>query len=571
VQNYLTQISIFVSIFLLLAISQNLVLGFGGLFSIVQAALYGVGAYTAALLVLRLHAPFPLDLIGAFALSCAVGAVLAGLLSRLKAELVIIATLALQLVFSAVFRNWNAVTGGNYGTYGIPRPSMFGSPLAGLAPFAAYAAVVALIVFAASLLVAHSPFGLAVRGQREDPVLAEALGHNGARERTLIFVLAAGIAGIAGALYAQFVGYVDPSSFDVNQSLSIITIVVVGGLGNLWGTLGAAIILTILPQLLLLIPATSNAAAQLQLLLYGLILVTIVRFWPNGLIPERPSVRAPQHPRAAPTSDAEGEAAAPALERLDTVAVEPLAIPASAVRLEGLSKSFGGLQAVAGVSLTIEPGCVTALIGPNGAGKTTLFNLICGLLRPDEGRVFFGGRETTNAAQYDVARLGVTRTFQDVRIFPQLTALENIVFALSTAAFAPRAFLRDRAFATLVDLGLDGHADRPAGSLSYAQQKMLMIGTVFARHDPIVFLDEIAAGLDHTSVHAFARLIRRLAASGRTVCLVEHNLGFVWEAADTVIVLDAGRIVTSGPPEAIQADPRVVEIYFGQSSTVVRP
>lgn len=565
--NYLTQISIFVSLFLLLAVSQNLVLGFGGLFSIVQAALYGVGAYTAAILVLRLHAPFPLDLAGAFVVSCVAGAVLAGLLTRLKAELVIIATLALQLVISAVFRNWNAVTGGSYGIYGIPRPTIFGATLAGLMPFAGYAAVVALLAFAASVLVAQSPFGLAVRGQREDPVLAEALGHNAARERMLIFVLAAGIAGIAGAVYAEFVGYVDPSSFDVNQSLSIITIVVVGGLGNLWGTLGAAIILTFLPQLLLLIPATSNAAAQLQLLLYGLILVAIVRFWPNGLIPERPSVRAPKRPPVV-RGAADGNGEAPALERLDTVTVEPLAIPADAIRLDGLVKSFGGLQAVAGVSFTIEPGRVTALIGPNGAGKTTLFNLICGLLRPDAGRVFFGNRETTNAAQYDIARLGVTRTFQDVRIFPQLTALENIVFALSTAAFASRANLRDRAFATLVDLGLDAHADQAAGGLSYAQQKMLMIGTVLARHDPIVFLDEIAAGLDHTSVHAFARVIRRLAASGRTVCLVEHNLGFVWEAADTVIVLDAGSVVTAGPPAEIQADPRVVEIYFGQSSAV---
>jgi len=569
VTNYLTQISIFISVYLLLAISQNLVLGFGGLFSIAQAALYGVGAYTAALLVLRLHAPFPLDLVGAFVLSCAIGAVLAGLLVRLRADLIIIATLALQLVFSAVFRNWNAVTGGSYGTYGIPRPTIFGAPLAGLAPFAVYAALVALVAFAAALAVARSPFGLAVRGQREDAVLAEALGHHAARERTLMFVLAAGIAGIGGAVYAQFVGYVDPSSFDVNQSLSIITIVVVGGLGNLWGTLGAAVILTFLPQLLLLIPATSNAAAQLQLLLYGVILVAIVRFWPNGLIPEQPSVRAPRRPR--PVSVVNAAAEAQALDRLDAVAIERLASPAPTVRLENLAKSFGGVRAVAGVSFAIEPGCVTALIGPNGAGKTTLFNLTCGLLRPDEGRVFFGVRETTHAPQYEVARLGVTRTFQDVRIFPRLTALENLVFALSTAAYAPKGGLRERAFATLVSLGLDDHADEPADRLSYAQQKLLMMGIVFARADPIVFLDEIAAGLDHHSVHAFARLVRRLAASGRTVCLVEHNLGFVWEAADTVMVLDAGGIIATGPPAAIQADARVVEIYFGQGSTLVRP
>jgi ABC-type branched-subunit amino acid transport system ATPase component/ABC-type branched-subunit amino acid transport system permease subunit len=558
--NYLSQILVFVAIFLLLATSLNLVLGFGGVFSIMQAVFYGVGAYAAANLVVNLHAPFPLDLLGAIAFTMALGALVAVLLLRLRGELVIIGTLALQLVFSTVFRNWNAVTGGSYGIFGIARPVLFGVPVSSLTGFAAFAAAIAAIFFGLSLYVARSPFGLAVRAQREDAVLAGALGHNVLRERAAVFVIGAGLAGVAGALYAQFIGYVDPSSFDVNQSLGIITIVVVGGLGNLWGTLGSAVILTFLPQLLILLPATSAAAAQFQLLLYGVILVAVVRFWPNGILPEQPSIRsAPARGvRPAPAGGAEDDKAL--LERLAGVTVGALATTAPIVRVEGVSKAFGGLRAVDDVSLAIEPGRVTALIGPNGAGKTTLFNLICGLLRSDSGRVFFGSHETTRLQPFEIARLGVTRTFQDVRIFPKLTALENVVFALSRSG----AQVAERAGAVLADVGLEAHADRLAGSLSYAEQKILMMGLVLAREDPVVFLDEIAAGLDHTSVRALGVLVRRIAASGRAVCVVEHNLSFVWDVADIVYVLDDGRLIANGVPADIQTNAKVVEIYFGR-------
>jgi branched-chain amino acid transport system permease protein len=370
-------------------------------------------------------------------------------------------------------------------------------------------------------------------------------------------------------VYAEFVGYIDPSSFDVSQSLSIITIVVVGGLGNLWGTLGAAIVLTFLPQLLLLVPSASNAAAQLQLVLYGVILVVIVRFWPRGIIPERPSVQLPRHMRTR-EGEPPTQSSTATLERLDAITVNDVLGTAPAVHVLDVKKSFGGVQAVDGVSLEIEPGRVTALIGPNGAGKTTLFNLMCGLVRAESGRIHVGSVDTTGATSYEIARLGVTRTFQDVRIFPRLTVLEHLVFARSSLRAAPRGALVDRAWETARDLGLDAYSDTIAGDLSYAQQKLLMMGLVLVREDAVVFLDEIAAGLDHTSVGAVARLIRRIAASGRTVCLVEHNLAFVWDAADVVFVLDAGRVIAAGPPSVIQSDPHVTEIYFGQQHSTSR-
>jgi len=256
------------------------------------------------------------------------------------------------------------------------------------------------------------------------------------------------------------------------------------------------------------------------------------------------------------SSEGPAEAASGALDYLASVSVPALRETAPTISVSDVSKHFGGIRAVDGVSLEIQPGRVTALIGPNGAGKTTLFNVLCGLLPSDGGRVAFGAREMTHQRPFEIARLGVTRTFQDVRIFPRLTALENVFFALQDGDAG-------RALERLSAVGLSDHADRPAGRLSYAQQKLLMIAVILAREDPIIFLDEIAAGLDQHSVHLFAGFIRRLAASGRLVCLVEHNLSFVWEAADDVFVMDQGRIIAAGPPAEIQANPQVAEIYFG--------
>lgn len=560
--NYLAQIAVFIAIFLLLASALNLVLGFGGIFSIMQAAFYGAGAYAAALVATKLHAPFPLELVGAFAAGAGLAAIAGVLVMGLASELVIIGTLALQLIVSAVFSNWTAVTGGSYGIYGIPRPSLLGVTVTSVPSFAALAAIVAAVLFGATLWIGRSSFGLALRAQREDPVLASSFGHDPVSEKRAVFILSGGIAGVAGGLYAQYVSYIDPTSFDITQSLSIITITVVGGLANLWGTLGAAAILTLIPQLITLLPAASDAAAQLQLLLYGMILVVIVRFWPHGLIPEQPCVRATRLARK-PRSDKPTQTASGGLDDLASVFIPALSAPAPAIRVSGVKKHFGGIRAIDGVSLEIAPGRVTALIGPNGAGKTTLFNVLCGLLVADSGRIVFGARETTHQRPYELARLGVTHTFQDVRIFPRLTALENILFALPSAEAG-------RALEQLTAVGLSEHADRPAGSLSYAQQKLLMISVILAREDSIVFLDEIAAGLDQRSVHSFAGFVRRLAASGRLVCVVEHNLSFVWEVADIVFVMDQGRIIAVGSPAEIQASPLVAEIYFGGNALPLR-
>ena len=571
--NYVAQILIAVATFAVLAGSLNLVLGYAGVFSLVHAAFFGIGAYTSGQLVLLLGVPFPLDMIAAFLLPAALAALVSLPLARLTHEYVIVGTLAMQLVLSNVFLNWQAVTGGSYGLFGITRPSIAGFMLTSLPGYAAFAIGVAALCFAALWWVVQSPFGLALKGLREDDRLAQSFGKDVNRQRVVAFAVGSGIAGVAGMLYARFVGYIDPSTFAIDQSLAAVTILVVGGLANLWGTLISALVLETVPQVLRFIPATSNAVPQLQLLFYGVLLTALVRLRPQGLIAERPLLRAgpfvtPPGPFVIPStpfvipSEARNPSPSP---------------PATAATLEirDLSKRFGGLRAVDGLSLTIPPGKVTGIIGPNGAGKTTVFNMITGYLRPDGGSITYNGQDLTGLQPFRIARLGISRSFQDLRVFARMTVLENVVLAIqppeSERLFGARGHQaqdKQQALEVLVQFGLRNRADDHVSQLSYAQQKLLVVATLVARNDPFILLDELAAGLDQESVHRFAGLVRDMAAGGRTVCLIEHNLDFVWQTADTVFVLDQGKLLAQGTPQEIQRDARVAEIYFGGTQAI---
>jgi branched-chain amino acid transport system permease protein len=556
--NYVAQILIAVATFAVLAGGLNLVLGYAGVFSLVHAAFFGIGAYTTGQLVLLLGVPFPIDMLAAFLVPAVIAAIVSQPLARLTHEYVIVGTLALQLVLSNIFLNWQALTGGSYGLFGITRPSVAGVDLTDLPGYAAFAVGVALLCFLVLWWVVRSPFGLALRGLREDDVLAQSFGKDVSRQRVVAFALGSGIAGVAGMLYARFVGYIDPSTFSIDQSLVAVTILVVGGLGNLLGTVVAAIVLETVPQVLRFIPATSNAVPQLQLLFYGVLLTALVRLRPQGLIAERPLIRAARQPIPSPAAASEGRSEGTRVGQ------------GTVLEVRDISKRFGGLRAVDGLSLSIPAGRVTGIIGPNGAGKTTLFNMITGYLRTDQGSILYNGRELTKLHPFQIARLGISRSFQDLRVFSRLTVLENVVLAIQPSdserlVRASRQQQRtvERAMAALHQFGLIDRADDRVGQLSYAQQKLLVVATLVARNDPFILLDELAAGLDQESVHRFAGLVREMAAAGRTVCLIEHNLDFVWQTADEVFVLDQGKLLAHGSPQEIQGDARVAEIYFG--------
>jgi len=231
------------------------------------------------------------------------------------------------------------------------------------------------------------------------------------------------------------------------------------------------------------------------------------------------------------------------------------------LRADGVSKSFGGLQALAGCSLTAAAGQITGLIGPNGSGKTTLFNAITGYERIDSGEIYLDDQRITGAPPQRVFALGVGRTFQLTRIFPRLTVLENMLVPAHRGR--PGKERRDRAMDLLAFTGIAGHAGALAGTLSYGQRKLLELAYVLVAEPAVVLLDEPAGGVNPSLIHLIADRIRELNSAGRTFLIVEHNMDFVMGLCDQVTVLDSGTVVAAGPPEVIRTDPRVLDAYLG--------
>lgn len=252
------------------------------------------------------------------------------------------------------------------------------------------------------------------------------------------------------------------------------------------------------------------------------------------------------------------------------------------LRVENLSKSFGGVHAVNDVSFTVDEGSICALIGPNGAGKSTLFNLLTNLYHPDNGRVFLSGRSITGLSPNRIAGMGLIRTFQTSRVFPQLTVLENVLVGahrLSQASILEQMLwmgrvrreehaMRARARALLKATGLDDRANDPAEILPLAGQKYLELARVLMSLPNILLLDEPAAGMNDAETAELAQFIQAVQANGRTVVVVEHNMSLVMGIADKVIVMDAGRLISEGTPEQVQRDPKVIAAYFGHESEV---
>ncbi|HTU73702.1 MAG TPA: ABC transporter ATP-binding protein [Trebonia sp.] len=232
------------------------------------------------------------------------------------------------------------------------------------------------------------------------------------------------------------------------------------------------------------------------------------------------------------------------------------------LRTEGIKKAYGGVQALTGATISVEEGTIAGLIGPNGSGKTTLFNVITGYQRPDEGQVLFGDRVITSLAPDKVFAVGIGRTFQLTRIFQRLTVLENMLVAAQHSR-SQRHTVRRRAMELLEFVGIHGHADLQAGSLSYGQRKLLELAYVLIADPRVILLDEPAGGVNPTLINLIADRIRELNSQGKTFLIVEHNMEFVMGLCSSVSVLESGSCVVSGPPEMIRTDKRVLDAYLG--------
>lgn len=589
---YLLHILVMVCLYAILATSFNLLIGFAGLFALSHAAFYALGAYTTGLLATSLGLPFPIPEIAAIIVGGGVGVLIAMPALRTSGDYLVIVSLALQIIVLQVILNWKELTGGTDGVRNIPNLSFFGFSLNSPGSFLVYAAIVAVLCFFIARKVALSPFGRALRALRENESATQAVGKNLLYMKVTVFAISAALAAVAGALFARYLNYVSVDSFSINETIYILAMVILGGTANLWGALLGAAILVILPELLKFLDMPAEIADQMRLVIYGVILILVLRFRPQGILPEPASAHfvsqqlepasgavavagasddkvaqdSPARDKPAQDKPAQGKAFGRFSQSKGEIVLEG----------EGLVKRFGGITAVSGFDIKMKSGEITGLIGPNGAGKTTAFNLLTGFLAPNEGTITLRGKSILNLRPHKIVKAGVARSFQDLRLFRKLTVLDNVMVAMpeQSGDNILNIFIKPlkihhqetdnhaKAMDILRFVELDEKANETADNLSYAEEKLLVVARLLATGAEVLLFDEPLSGLDPTTLQEVLPVIRKLAESGKTICIIEHNLDVIKELCDVVYFLDEGHAMAVGTPEQVMTDPELATRYF---------
>jgi branched-chain amino acid transport system permease protein len=604
-----------------LALGLNIVVGFAGLLDLGYAAFFAIGAYAYGIvasyqvqpewsqfwelprwlgLVERLSTgggPDHVHLTVSFWLMLPVSGLIAAFFGvlfgaptlRLKGDYLAIVTLGFGEIVPIVARNTPSLTNGAAGLNGVATPNLFGYPF-GVKSTPYYylgLALIVLLIFVSARLKA-SRIGRAWMAIREDEIAAEAMGIDRVRLKLLAFGIGAAFAGMTGTFYVAKLQTATPEMFMFPVSVMLLVMIVFGGIGSIPGVVLGALILQLLQSWFLQdltqwVHAFGAFAGveflqQVDLvqsieLIFGVILVLMMLYRREGLIPAHRSVTALSQAEqtAVPSRDGFTAALAP---RSPVDVTQPL------LEISGLSKSFGGLRAVAGLDLTVMPGRIVAVIGPNGSGKTTFFNLVTGLTKPDAGRVRFIGRDVTGLAPHVIVERGIARTFQNLRLFANMTVTDNALVGTHVrtatgalgAVVRPPGVRREEAEARVRAarvLGLFGNRLLPraahlARTLSYANRRRLEIARALVSEPTLLLLDEPTAGMNPTETLELTDQIRSLREAGITILLIEHKLGVVNEIADHVVVLDHGEKIAEGVPEEVHRNEEVLRAYLGR-------
>jgi branched-chain amino acid transport system permease protein len=608
--------------FATLALGLNIVVGFAGLLDLGYAAFFAIGAYTYGIfasyqvqpewsafweplqwlgLVERLspgggpdHVHFTVSfwlMLPASALIAAFFGVLFGAPTlRLKGDYLAIVTLGFGEIVPIVARNTPSLTNGAAGLNGVATPNLFGYGF-GVKSTPYYYLGLALIVFLifVSARLKASRIGRAWMAIREDEIAAEAMGIDRVRLKLLAFGVGAAFAGMTGTFYVAKLQTATPEMFMFPVSVMLLVMIVFGGIGSIRGVVLGALILQLL-QSWFLQDLTQWVHAfgaftgveffervdlvQSIELIFGIILVLMMLYRREGLIPAHRAVTTLSHAEQTALPSRGGFAGALAANRKAIDTSQPL------LEIQGLRKSFGGIRAVAGLDLTVMPGSIVAVIGPNGSGKTTFFNLVTGLTRPDAGRVMFAGENVTRLAPHVIVERGIARTFQNLRLFANMTVTDNVLVgthartstgALGAVIRSPgvrheEEAARTRAAGVLRLFGnrLLPRAAHLARTLSYANRRRLEIARALVSEPTLLLLDEPTAGMNPTETLELTDQIRSLREAGITILLIEHKLGVVNEIADHVVVLDHGEKIAEGRPEEVHRNEEVLRAYLGR-------
>ena len=551
----------------LVAMGLVLLTGVGGLTSFGQAAFCGFGAYTTAVLTTAYGVSPWLTLPLALLVS-GVAAVLLGLVTvRLSGHYLPLGTIAWGIALFYLFSKLEFL-GRNDGISGIP-PLSIGS-LKMLSPDTIYFAIWIAVLISALLTMnlLDSRTGRAIRALRRGHVAAEAFGVQTPRAKLLVFIYAAVLAGLSGWLYAHFQRAANPTPFGAQAGIEYLFIAVVGGAGYVWGAvLGAGIVVILKEVLQSYLPFIFGGQSQLETIVFGILLVMLLQLAPSGVwpwlmarLPFKPGRKVPDTSLTLPAR------------------VRAAGSPSVLLQVDKARKQFGGVIAVNDVSFDVQAREIVALIGPNGAGKSTTFNLITGVLTATGGAISVLGHKVDNAPPQEIVKLGVSRTFQHVKLVPDMTVLENVAIGAhlrgrsgaisSMLRFdrADEAKLLAEAARQIERVGLGDQIDQLAGSLSLGQQRIVEIARALCVDPMLLLLDEPAAGLRHMEKQRLAALLRQLRDGGMSVLLVEHDMGFVMDLADRIVVLDFGTKIAEGTPASIKTNPDVIKAYLGAAA-----
>jgi branched-chain amino acid transport system permease protein len=609
--------------FAALALGLNIVVGFAGLLDLGYAAFFAIGAYAYGILsswqlqpdwtsfwepfqwlglVVRNHTTagdfvhfqvsFWLMLPVSAAIAAFCGVVFGAPTLRLKGDYLAIVTLGFGEIVPIVVRNWPSLTNGAMGLNGVAPPRLFGFDFGVSATPYYYVgvALVALLILT-SVRLKDSRIGRAWMAIREDEIAASAMGINLVRLKLLAFATGAAFAGATGTLYIAKLQTATPDMFMFPVSVMILVMIVFGGIGSVWGVVVGALILQILQSWVLEdISGWLHALGRLvdvdwlqhvELassieLIFGIILVFMMLYRRQGLIPATRPVP------ALSLAEQTAQVGRGGFAGLIDPATPDRPMTGPLLEISDLTLRFGGLVALRSVELTVPANAVVAVIGPNGSGKSTLFNAVTGLVPADSGDIRFAGQDIGRLRPDAVLECGVARTFQNIRLFPNLTVLENVMIGMHArlgtgpvgallrlpATRREEEAARERALEILALFGnrLLPRADHVASSLSYANRRRTEIARALASRPKLLLLDEPTAGMNPAETLELADQIKSLHRHGLTIVLIEHKLDVVVSLADKVVVLDHGEKIAEGVPDAVRRDEEVIRAYLGRST-----
>jgi branched-chain amino acid transport system permease protein len=550
---YVLNILLQATTFAIAVFGLSVVLGLCGQINLAQAAFFGFGAYAVGIGTTDLHMSYWLCLVMGCIVAIGAGAFLGMSTLRLGGHYLAMVTISFQQIVTLVMINAIWLTRGPDGVSNIGRPDLFKTSQGYLAFCVAVLAIVGYLVW-------HLPdtrLGRAMRAVRDNELAAGVNGIDVFRTKVYAFALCALLGGLAGGLFAGGFAYVSPDQFSFAESIVFLTMSLLGGVASPIGSAIGTGLLILIPEWLRFLKSVPG----LYLAIYGLFVILIIRFMPDGIWGF--VATAFQRWRAQIKTP-------PATKPLQ---LKPATVGGDIVlEVSGLSKYFGGLKAVDGVDIAVRRGGVHALIGPNGSGKTTTLNVLSGLYKATSGRIVLDGTDITSLPPHLRTAAGLGRTFQNIRLFRSMTALENVEIgaerpgnSMIGEGMGKRgdAALTERAMEALTFVGLGSRANELISSFSYGHQRLIEIARALAANPTLLLLDEPAAGLNSTEKLELHDLLKRIAVQGLTILIIDHDMTLVSEAAQHITVLNFGRRIADGESMTVLRHPDVVSAYLG--------